>query len=135
MNNQNIIITHYVILIEIDAYSKRSLTSCVQNVQKIKNYFNEILNSVHIQLFTAIKSTQLNLYNSVEGLMLWSTYDNVISTFREIISLTKTEDFIYIHYFKHGIQIEFCRKFSNKFTKNLTLILFNEKKKNGERYF
>lgn len=134
MNNQDTIVTHYAILIGIDAYPKRPLTSCVQDVQEIKNYLSGVLNSVHIQLFAATKSTQLNLYNPVESSMLWPTYDNVTSAFREIISLAKTGDFVYIHYSGHGTRTEPCREFSNKSTGDLALVLLDGEKENDERY-
>ena len=134
MDNQDTIITHYAILIGIDAYPNRPLTSCVQDVQEINNCLEEVLNSVHIQLLTAPKSTQLNPYNLVEGSVLWPTHNNVISAFRKTTSLAKSGDFVYIHYSGHGTRYESCAEFRNEFTGDLALVLLDGEKGNDERY-
>ena len=130
MGNQDTIVTHYAILIGIDAYRDRSLTSCVQDVQEIKNYLEEVLNSVYIQMFTAIENTDLKSCNPAKGPVLWPTYDNVTSAFREITSLAKAGDFVYIHYSGHGTRTEPCSEFSNESAGDLALVLLDEGKEN-----
>lgn len=135
MDNQDII-THHAILIGIDAYPDRPLTSCVNDIQEIKNYLERALNPVHIQMFRAPTSTNLELSNPVQGSVLWPTRDNVISAFKETVSLAKAGDFVYIHYSGHGTRspAEPREEFSNMFTGNLALVLLDEEEENGMRY-
>ena len=134
MGNHDTIVTHYAILIGINAYSDRPLTGCVQDVQEIKSYFKEVLNSVYITMFTAIGGTDLKSNNLAEGPVLWPTYDNVTSAFREVTSLAKAGDFVYIHYSGHGTRTESHSEFSNESTGDLAFVLFDKEKENGERY-
>lgn len=136
MDNQDIIVTHHAILIGIDAYTDRPLTSCVNDIQEIKNYIERVLNSVHIQMFRAPNSTNLESDNPVQGSVLWPTRDNVISAFKETASLAKAGDFVYIHYSGYGTRspAEPCREFSNMFTGDLALVLLDEEEENGVRY-
>lgn len=136
MDNQDIIVTHHAILIGIDAYPDRPLTSCVNDIQEIKNYLERVLNSVHIQMFRAPKSTNLESDNPVKGSVLWPTFDNVISAFKETTSRAKAGDFVYIHYSGHGTRppAEPREEFSNMFTGNLALVLLDEEEENGLRY-
>lgn len=134
MDNQDTIVTHYAILIGVDAYPNRPLTSCVHDVQEIENYLKGALNSVHIQMFTATKSTDLKSCNPAEGSVLWPTYDNVTGAFREITSLARAGDFVYIHYSGHGTRMEPFSEFSNESTGDLALVLLDGEKGNRECY-
>lgn len=134
MDNQATIVTHYAILIGIDAYPDSPLTSCVRDVQKIKAHLEKVLNAVHIKMFTAAKSIDLESCNRAEGSVLWPTYINVTSAFREITSLAKAGDFVYIHYSGHGTRTEPSMEFSNMFTGDLALVLLDEEKENRECY-
>ncbi len=64
-----------------------------------------------------------------------SIFYNIIVAFEEIINSTKIEKFVYIYYFKYNIQEIFNNRFYNKFTKDLALIIFIEKKKIFKIYF
>lgn len=66
MGDQRITVTHYAILIGIDAYPDRPLQGCVRDVQNIKTYLEGVLNSVHMQIFTATKSTNPESTNPTE---------------------------------------------------------------------
>ncbi|MCJ1269028.1 hypothetical protein MMC22_008916 [Lobaria immixta] len=135
MDNQDTIVTHYAILIGIDAYPNRPLTSCVHDVLEIKNYLiKELLKSVHIQIFTAAKSTDLKSCNPAEDSVLWPTYDNVTAAFRKVTSLARAGDFVYIHYSGHGTRMEPLSEFSNESTGDLALVLLRGEKENREPY-
>lgn len=135
MDNQDTVVTHYAILIGVDAYPNRPLTSCVHDVQEIKNYLKKNMkNSVHIQRFTATKNTDLKSCKLAEGSVLWPTYDNVTAAFREITSLARAGDFVYIHYSGHGTRMESFSEFSNESTGDLALVLLDGEKENRERY-
>ncbi|MCJ1423303.1 hypothetical protein MMC29_001185 [Sticta canariensis] len=129
MDNRETIVTHHAILIGIDAYTVRPLTSCVHDVQEIKKHLESVLlNSVHIQMLTAPNSTILESDTLAEGSVLWPTHDNVISAFKKTYSLAKAGDFLYIHYSGHGTRAEsgLDRQFSNRFTGDLALVLLEK---------
>jgi hypothetical protein len=135
MDNQHTIVTHYTILIGIDAYSQGPLSGCVRDVKDIKNYLEGVSNSVHIQMFTATKSADPKLCSLDEDPVLWPTYQNVTSSFNEITSLANTGDFVYIHYSGHGNRTQFepHNEFSNRSTGDLALILLDGEKENYVR--
>lgn len=135
MDNRETIVTHHAILIGIDAYTVRPLTSCVHDVQEIKKHLeSELLNSVHIQMLTAPNSTIVEPDKPAEGSVLWPTYDNVISAFKKTHSLAKAGDFLYIHYSGHGTRAEPepDRQFSNRFTGDLALVLLKKEEEDSK---
>jgi hypothetical protein len=134
MDDQHTVVTHYAILIGINAYPDGPLKSCVRDVQDINNYLEGVSNSVHIQMFTATESPDPKACSPVEDPVLWPTYDNVSSAFEKITSLAKAGDFVYIHYSGHGTREKPSSEFSNKFTGDLALVLLNGEKGNCTRY-
>jgi hypothetical protein len=100
MNSQGNVVTHYALLIGIDAYPELSLDSCVRDFQNITNYLRGVLNSVHIQVLTATKSADSESRSPTEEPSLWPTYQNVTSAFEKFTVQAIAGDFVYIHYFR-----------------------------------
>jgi hypothetical protein len=134
MGDQRITVTHYAILIGINAYPDRPLQGCVRDVQNIKTYLEGVLNSIHIQMFTATKSANPESTNPTEDPILWPTYHNVTSALEKATTLAKAGDVVYIHYSGHGTRGTPCSEFSNKSTGDLALVLLNKGKENDVRY-
>jgi Caspase domain len=136
MDNQHSVVTHYAILIGINAYQDKPLTCCVRDVQRIKEYLEGVSNPIHVQMFTASESIGAESSSPTEDLMLWPTYDNITSALSKITSLAKYGDFVYIHYSGHGTrgEPEPDDEFSNKDTGDLALVLLNRGKENHVRY-
>jgi hypothetical protein len=100
MSSQGNVVTHYALLIGIDAYPELSLDSCVRDFQNITNYLRGVLNSVHIQVLTATKSADSESRSPTEEPSLWPTYQNVTSAFEKITVQAIAGDFVYIRYFR-----------------------------------
>lgn len=107
-------VTHYAILIGINDYPLPPLKACVRDVQEIKKYLEEKLkDSVRIRMITTSpnnKSSPHHVINSDE----WPTYANVKSAFKEVDSIAKPGDYVYIHYSGHGTRKLPCDEQSNK---------------------
>jgi Caspase domain len=134
MDGQHTVVTHYAILIGIDAYHNRPLKGCVRDVQNIKRYLEGVPYPVHIQMFTATESADLESSSPTGDSILWPTYHNVTSTLEKVASLAKAGDFVYIHYSGHGTRATPCSEFSNKSTGDLALVLLNGTKENPVSY-
>ncbi|KAM3080651.1 hypothetical protein ACMFMG_005586 [Clarireedia jacksonii] len=125
--DQRTIVTNYAILIGIDNYLKRPLTSCERDVQDIKDCLGKMSNPVYIQMITT-QSSDITSCDSIEIPVLWPSYENVTSTFQKITSLANAGDFVYIHYSGHGTRTPSVPydEFSNKATGDLALVLLTE---------
>jgi len=134
MDDQRAVVTHYAILIGINAYQDKPLKGCVRDVQNIKTYLEGVLNPIHIQMFTATESANPESSSPTEDPMLWPTYHNVTSALEKITSSAKTGDFVYIHYSGHGTRGEPCSEFSNNSTGDLALVLLDGGKESHVRY-
>ncbi len=134
MGDQHITVTHYAILIGINAYPDRPLQGCVRDVQNIKTYLEGVSNSIHIQMFTATKSANPESTNPTEDPILWPTYHNATSALEKATTLAKAGDVVYIHYSGHGTRGTPCSEFSKKSTGDLALVLLNKGKENDVRY-
>lgn len=121
MDGKHIILSHYAILIDINAYSNKPLQSCVRDVQKIKECLERKLPSVDIQTFTASSDdTPLKHPQS------WPTCRNVTSIFETITSRAQSRNFIYVHYSGHDTKLNPCYERSNQSIEDLALVLLNE---------
>ncbi|KAI1204902.1 putative caspase [Annulohypoxylon truncatum] len=117
---------YFAILIGIDAYPRRPLRSCVQDVHTIKECFEREMSSVHIQLLTASESYNLGMTMPLPSPSLWPTLTNVISALESATSKANCGDFIYIHYSGHGTRLEPIFDFSNSSTGDLALVLLKK---------
>ncbi len=138
MDRQQIVITHYAILIGINAYPKDSLKGCVRDVREIEQYLKGTPKPPQIQVFTASSTKDLDSSHQAENLdssrasqssgpiespELWPTYGNVTSSLKEMWSRAKAGNFVYIHYSGHGTTIRSSNEFSNGATGDLALVL------------
>jgi hypothetical protein len=123
MADQRAASTHYAILIGINAYPDHPLKGCVRDVQDIGDYLQGALNSVQIYMLTATIGRDPETSRPTEDPMHWPTCDNVIAALEKVTSVSKSGDFVYIHYSGHGTLVEPCDEFSNTCTGDLALVL------------
>jgi hypothetical protein len=117
------IVTHYAILIGIDDYPDKPLEGCVRDAQDTKAYLESTLHdSVEVQMIVTSQSGPQSS-NTIEGRVLWPTFDNVTAAFKRVTSLAKPRNFVYIHYSGHGTQKPPSGTFSNESTGDLALVL------------
>ena len=114
-------LSHYAILIGINAYPDKPLESCVRDVQKIKECLESKLPSVDIQTLTASSGD-----TPLEHPKSWPTCRNVTSALETVTSRAQPRDFIYIHYSGHGTRLDPCYERSNQSTGDLALVLLDE---------
>ncbi|KAI9684130.1 MAG: hypothetical protein M1829_003400 [Trizodia sp. TS-e1964] len=128
MDGLNTDVTHYAILIGVNAYPNRPLKCCVRDVQKIKNYLKSSLrNFVDIQIIAASQTGPESSATAEEGVP-WPSRDNVISAFERVNSRARAGNFVYIHFSGHGTRKPSSGNFSNKSSGDLALVLLNGKK-------
>jgi hypothetical protein len=121
MDGQDTIVTHYSILIEINAYPDKPLKSYLPDVQDIKMYLESILHdSVEVQIITASQIGPKSP-DAVKDRVLWSIYNNLISAFKRATSLARAGDFVYSHYSGHGTRKPPFGQFANS-TGDLALV-------------
>ncbi|KAL2824347.1 hypothetical protein BDW59DRAFT_162450 [Aspergillus cavernicola] len=121
------IVNHHAILIGINDYPNQPLAACVRDVSDIKIHLESTLGSsvqVHILAAASDKADAANPY---------PTYDNVVSTFRQVTSLAKSGDPVYIHFSGHGSQKPPSGEFSSRPTGDLALVLHGGR--NGRESF
>jgi hypothetical protein len=123
MDKEHVVITHHAVLIGINSYPEKPLKGCVQDVQAIKEYLNEMPISIGIQIFTATQTEDPNSCRPSEDAQLWPTYNNVKSGLEKIISKAKLGGFVYIHYSGHGTRMEPSHESTNQYTGDLALNL------------
>ena len=123
MENEHSEPRYYAILIGIDAYPTKPLTSCVRDVQMIKGYLQDNPKSMDIRALTGSKSLDSEIVTPREDPEYWPTYRNVTSAFKTITSQAQPGDFVYIHYSGHGTRLKPCLDFSNWSTGDLALVL------------
>lgn len=121
MDDKHTILSHYAILIGINAYPNRPLESCVRDVQKIKECLESKPLAIDIQTLTANSGD-----TSLEHSESWPTCRNVTSALETITSRAQPGDFIYIHYSGHGTRLDPCYERSNQSTGDLALVLLDE---------
>ncbi|KAF4473438.1 caspase [Fusarium agapanthi] len=118
---------HYAILIGINAYPDRPLTSCVRDVEKIKSLLErQLKGSVDIQTLTSSESLSLDsesTSNAQELHVDWPTCRNVILAFEKVTSKARPGDCVYIHYSGHGTRKKPSFENSNQSTGDLALVL------------
>lgn len=134
MGGQDIVATHHAILVGINDYSDSPLTSCVRDVEGIKNYLEEALDGVQIQILTATGNESPKSCIPAKDHALPPTYENVTAAFRRVTFEAKAGDFVYIHYSGHGTRMVPHAEFSNRSTGDLALVLLDEKEQNTTRY-
>jgi hypothetical protein len=134
MNDQDIAITYWGVLIGINAYPDRPLKGCMQDVQNIKKYLEGKLESVHMDMFTATKGACLEISSLIGDPTTWPTYYNVTTAFEKITTQAKAGDVVYIHYSGHGTRSAGGSEFSNTSTGDLAVVLLNSGKENDVRY-
>ncbi|KAG4269297.1 hypothetical protein FPRO04_12074 [Fusarium proliferatum] len=120
-------IDRYAILIGINAYPDRPLTSCVRDVEKIKSVLErQLKGSVDIQTLTASESLSHNgeVKATAQELHVdWPTCRNVILAFEKVTSKARPGDYVYIHYSGHGTRKKPSFENSNQSTGDLALVL------------
>lgn len=121
MDDKHIILSHYAILIGINAYPDRPLESCVRDVQKIKECLESKPLAIDIQTLTANSGD-----TPLEHSKSWPTCRNVTSALETVTSRAQPGDFIYIHYSGHGTRLDPCYERSNQSTGDLALVLLGE---------
>lgn len=101
------IASRYVILIGINVYRENDkvLKGCVRDVQEIKTYIEATLNPIHIRIFTASPTEKESSPPLAEEPRLWPTYDNIVSSLKQIKSSARPNDLLYIHFSGHGTTI------------------------------
>ena len=134
MDSQETVVTHYAILIGINAYAQKPLKSCVGDVHNIKRYLEGVPYPVHTEIFTATGGTEPGSSSIVEDPSLWPTHQHVISALERVTSMAKAGDFIYIHFSGHGTRYEPSRDFSNESVGDLALVLLDEENIMPEKY-
>jgi hypothetical protein len=134
MEEQNTTAMNYAILIGINFYPGRPLKGCVRDVQEIKKCLEGITNVKHIQMLTASRPDELNPSRPLEDPEFWPTYDNVVSSIKDVTSLAKPGDFVYIHFSGHGTTCSLPSEFSNTSAGTLALVLLNEASSPSTRY-
>ncbi|KAI1104102.1 hypothetical protein F4804DRAFT_206322 [Jackrogersella minutella] len=128
------VLTHWAILIGINAYKEKPLKGAVQDVQDVKAFIEEVSSPLHTRIFTATESANPNLSLPIEDPRFLPTYDNVASAFKEITASAKTGDFVYVHYSGHGTrELPHSRSY-NQSTGDLGLVLLSGNEENPERY-
>ncbi|PQE18221.1 caspase domain-containing protein [Rutstroemia sp. NJR-2017a WRK4] len=134
MEEQNTTAMNYAILIGINFYPGRPLKGCVRDIQEIKKCLEEITNVKHIRMLTASRPDEPNPSRPLEDPEFWPTYDNVVSSIKNVTSLAKPGDFVYIHFSGHGTSCPLPSEFSNTSAGTLALVLLNEASSTRTRY-
>ncbi|TGO15143.1 hypothetical protein BPAE_0591g00030 [Botrytis paeoniae] len=122
---------NHAILIGINSYKIKPLNGCVRDVQEIKKYLDLLPDPVNTKMLIADES---NPSRSFEDQKLWPTYDNVISSIKNISSSGQPGDFVYIHFSGHGTSINPSNKPSSASTGDSALVLLNEASDPPVRY-
>jgi hypothetical protein len=86
MDNQHAVAKHYMILIGINAYPIRPLTSCVRDVQMIQEYLKDKLGLVEVHTLIASKSPDLEIVTPLKDPECWPTYRNITTVFERVTS-------------------------------------------------
>lgn len=134
MDGQHATPINHAILIGINSYKGKSLRGSVRDVQDIKAYLEVAIDRVHIRMFTAIESTNLESFCPVEDPQLLPTSRNINATFEEVTKSAKAGDFVYIHYSGHGTREIPNDRSYNEFTGDLALVVLTEEKEKPETY-
>lgn len=139
MDEVDAVKSHWAVLIGINFYKEPSkpLEGCVRDVQSIENYLKTRHTPIHVDVLTASTPSDISSGQPCEKPDLWPTYQNVISSLRNIIDKAGQGDFVYIHFSGHGTQVDArsFEEYSNKDTGDLALVLFDEVTVSGTRYF
>lgn len=134
MDSQCTTIKHYALLIGINFYRQKPLKGCVRDVHDISTFLTGGLNPVHIEKLTATAGNEQASAIPIEPPRYWPTYENVTSSLRRVTELASPGDFVYIHFSGHGTRGTPNRKYSNRSTGDLALVLFDQMHKDGVRY-
>ncbi|KAM3065287.1 hypothetical protein ACMFMF_011226 [Clarireedia jacksonii] len=85
-------------------------------------------------MLTASRPDEPNASRPLEDPQFWPTYDNVVSSIKDVTSLAKPGDFVYIHFSGHGTSCPLPSEFSNTSAGTLALVLLNEASSPRTRY-
>ncbi|KAI9889130.1 MAG: hypothetical protein M1814_005792 [Vezdaea aestivalis] len=138
MSDQRTLAAYHAVLVGIDAYHEKPLTSCVRDVEDFKAYLEHdylgwMSEAPNIYSLTAPSTKEIDLpdrsttssksSNLSKDRRSWPTYDNVKATFLGVLSQAQAGDFVYIHFSGHGTTIPPSQGFSNSATGELALVL------------
>lgn len=130
-------VTHYAILIGVDAYPTRPLQSCVRDTETIRSVLKRKLKgSVKIQSLVARQTCLTGEQDGENGPSSgpdWPTCRNVTSVLETVTTTAKPGDYILIHYSGHGTRMEPAFDISNNTTGDLALVLL-EGRQSTDRY-
>lgn len=134
MDDQRSVPNYYAILIGINAYQKRPLRGCVQDVQNLKAYLQGTVSHINIRTFTATGDNKPGSTSFIEDPKFWPTGSNILSAFEEVSQSAKAGDAVYIHYSGHGTHQEPNDRSYNKSTGDLALVVLSDKTDKSEQY-
>lgn len=134
MDGQRTVPNYYAILIGINAYKKKPLRGCVQDVQDLKAYLQGTVSHVNIQTFTATEDNKPGSTSFIEDPKFWPTGSNILSAFEEVGQSAKAGDAVYIHYSGHGTHQEPNDRSYNTSTGDLALVVLSDKTNESEQY-
>ena len=124
----------YAILIGINAYPDSPMMGSVRDVQEIKKCLESMAPAPHIQTFTASTAAQPSARLLDENPQHWPTYSNVVSSIKEIASVARPGDLLYIHYSGHGTTTLPTMLSPDKDSSDLALVLLEIKDQISIRY-
>jgi hypothetical protein len=127
MEDQSTIVQHYAILIGINDYPDRPLQGCVQDVQDIREYLEQTINPLHVEMFIAP--------GQPDELTHFPTCKNITAAMLGVKFEAKAGDYVYIHFSGHGTRGCPDGEFSELSTGDLGLVLLKEEDMSKEDYF
>jgi hypothetical protein len=126
-------VSHYALLIGIDAYLEKALKGCVRDVHLIKQYLDDMAqHSVQTYMLTASVAEGPTSSQAMERPEHRPTHRNVVNLLKQIACQAREGAFVYIHFSGHGTAMRPPPKspqtagFSNPSTGDLALNLLQE---------
>ncbi|KAE9378770.1 hypothetical protein N431DRAFT_325603 [Stipitochalara longipes BDJ] len=135
MDEVDVTVRHYAILIGINFYVAKPLRGCVRDVLEMKKYLDTQQTPVNVQLFTATTTGGSKTGPPTEEPKLWPTYNNIKLGLQDVTSRANAGDFVYIHYSGHGTRMRAPRDLSGTYTGDVGLNLIEGVNGNEIRYF
>jgi hypothetical protein len=134
MDDTHSLVTHYAILIGINAYQEKPLKGCVRDIQDIETYLNRSSKKpLVVKIFTASENVDSETTGPSEESRPRPTYANVTFALEEVAQKANPGDFVYIHFSGHGTRGTPESEYSNRSTGDLALVLLDTEDGGGTK--
>jgi hypothetical protein len=121
--------TLWAIIVGINYYpgeKEECLQGCVQDARTVQHFLEAAKPVANVVVLTATTPLEPSFSRPLEEPQAWPTYGNFVSSLRNVISLAKSGDSVYIHYAGHGARLPSLEQSSQSNQQELALALLSE---------